>query len=68
MMQILFTLCLIGAPEICKERRLAFVPPVPVACIFAAGPELAAATPDGWEVRAWACIPPPEITAPAPAR
>ena len=55
LLEIAFTLCRIAAPGDCEDRRLTFLPPVPVACIFAAGPELARAVPEGWTVTHWRC-------------
>ena len=59
MMEVAFTLCLIGAPDTCEERRIAFAPAQPIACIFAAAPELARAVPEGWVVVQWRCVAPP---------
>lgn len=50
MLHIAFTICRIAAPQDCDERLHSFVPRQPVACIFAAGPELERLIPDGWTV------------------
>jgi hypothetical protein len=55
MMRIVYLLCEAGTGGQCTENVLAFAPPIPVACIHAAGPELARVTPEGWRVRRWSC-------------
>ena len=56
LMEIAFTLCRLAAPMDCEDRRIAFRPAAPVACIFAAGPELARIAPEGWAVIRWRCL------------
>lgn len=56
LLEIAFTLCRIAAPQDCEERRHRFMPRIPVACIFAAGPELARVTPKGFSVATWRCV------------
>ena len=60
MLEIAFTLCRTAAPNECEERRIPFDPPIPIACIFAAAPELAMAAPEGWVVVHWRCTVPDE--------
>lgn len=55
LLEIAFTLCRIAVPEECEDRRITFLPPIPVACIFAAGPELARIVPESWAVTHWRC-------------
>lgn len=57
-MEIAFTLCRVAAPSECEDRRIAFLPPIPVACIHAAGSELSRAVPEGWAVTRWRCVDP----------
>ena len=58
LMEIAFTLCRLAVPTDCEDRRITFQPATPVACIFAAGPELARIAPEGWVVVRWQCIAP----------
>jgi hypothetical protein len=55
MMRIVFIICETMSINICEARVHDFYPPTPVACIFAAGPELDQITPEGWGVAAWCC-------------
>jgi hypothetical protein len=55
MMRIVFIICETMSINICEERIHDFYPATPIACIFAAGPELAQITPEGWGVDAWCC-------------
>ena len=50
MMRVIALLCEIGATDVCVEQVHDFVPRLPIACIFAAGPELERLTPEGWTV------------------
>jgi hypothetical protein len=53
--RLVYILCETMAINACEERDLVFVPLLPVACIYAAGPELARVTPEGWGVAHWRC-------------
>jgi hypothetical protein len=57
-LEIAFTLCRIAAPDDCENRRIAFSPRIPVACVFAAASELAIAVSEDWVVVHWRCIAP----------
>ncbi len=48
MMRAIALLCDLAAPGTCTEIVHDFEPRQPIACIYAAGPELAALIPDGW--------------------
>ncbi len=50
MMRVIALVCELAAPGGCTEIRHDFVPRQPIACIFAAGPELAPLIPEGWTV------------------
>jgi len=50
MFRVIALLCELGVPEHCIERVHDFVPRLPIACIFAAVPELERLTPKGWTV------------------
>ena len=50
MIRLIALLCEIGVLDHCVEQVHDFMPRVPVACIFAAGPELERLTPEGWTV------------------
>ena len=63
MLHIVVLLCAIEAPQVCAEHSHSFVPRQPVACIFAAAPELERITPDGWTVAQWRCTPLPRLGA-----
>lgn len=54
-MRVIALLCEIGATDVCVEEVHDFVPRLPIACIFAAGPALARLTPEGWRVVRWNC-------------
>jgi hypothetical protein len=54
-MRIVYLICETAAGGQCTESVLAFEPAIPVACIHAAGPELARITPDGWHISRWRC-------------
>lgn len=56
MMRIVATLCRIAAPDDCMDLVHDFVPRQPVACIYAAGPELERLVPPGWAVIRTRCI------------
>ena len=62
MLRVIALICETAAPEVCAERIHDFQPRAPVACIFAAGPELAALVPEGWAVVRFRCT-----TAPGPS-
>lgn len=62
MMRVIALLCDMAAPEVCTELVHDFLPRAPVACIFAAGPELEALLPEGWTVIRMQCT-----TAPRPS-
>lgn len=62
MMRAIAVMCQLAAPEVCAEVVHDFVPRQPVACIFAAGPELERLVPEGWVVVRLQCT-----TAPRPA-
>ena len=58
MIELLFTACLVAAPDACEERSLTFLAqPSPVACLVQAPPELAAWTNDhpAYRITAWRC-------------
>jgi len=55
MMRIVVVLCEAVLEGVCEERVHDFVPPIPVACVVAAGPELESITPEGWTVVRWHC-------------
>jgi hypothetical protein len=55
MMTIVYLLCATGAPDRCETHVADFSPAIPVACIVAAGPELARRVPEGWRVAEWHC-------------
>lgn len=55
MMRVIALMCDIAAQDVCTERVHDFVPRAPVACIFAAGPELQALVPEGWAVIRFRC-------------
>jgi hypothetical protein len=59
MMRVIALLCEIGATDVCVEQVHDFLPRLPIACIFAAGPELERVTPEGWTVVRWHCAPAP---------
>jgi len=68
MMRIVALICELAAPEVCIEIAHDFVPRQPVACIFAAGPELAQVIPEGWRLVRFECRPGPVAAGPdAPA-
>lgn len=50
MIRVIALLCELDVPDRCVERVHDFVPRLPIACIFAAGPELERLTPEGWTV------------------
>lgn len=58
MIELVFTACLLAAPERCGERRLTFTDaPSPMACMMNSQVELAkwsAAYPK-WQVKRWKC-------------
>ncbi len=56
MMRVIATLCELAAPGNCLELVHDFVPRQPIACIFAAGPELERVTPEGWTVTRARCV------------
>jgi hypothetical protein len=61
MMRIVYLICETMSVLVCEERTHDFNPPIPVACIHAAGPELARITPEGWGIHHWTCdTPDPE--------
>ncbi len=62
MMRIIALICELGAPDGCVEHVHDFVPRQPIACIFAAGPELERVVPEGWTIVSVRCT-----TAPRPA-
>lgn len=59
MMRVIALICELGTSGACIERVHDFVPRLPIACIFAAGPELERITPQGWVVSQWQCVTPP---------
>lgn len=62
MMRVVALICELATRGVCVEIAHDFQPRQPVACIFAAGPELAHLIPDGWTVVRISCT-----TAPPPA-
>jgi hypothetical protein len=58
MMRITYLICETASILVCEERTHDFTPPIPVACIHAAGPELARITPRGWGIARWTCARP----------
>ena len=62
MIRVIAVLCEMAAQEVCTELVHDFVPRAPVACIFAAGPELGPLVPEGWTVVRFRCT-----TAPGPS-
>lgn len=61
MTRVIALLCELGAPDRCVEQVHDFVPRQPIACIFAAGPELERVVPEGWTIVRVRCA-----TAPRP--
>ena len=55
MMRIVYTICETASVLACETHTHDFNPPIPLACIHAAGPELARITPEGWDVSRWSC-------------
>lgn len=55
MMQLVYTVCALADPGACETRVLTFTPRLPVACIFAAGPEFGAVLNEDERVVAWSC-------------
>lgn len=60
MMQLVYTVCALADPTACETRILTFTPRQPVACIFAAGPELEAVLTEDEVLGAWTCEDDPE--------
>jgi hypothetical protein len=56
MMRIVYVICATVESGTCEELVLDFTPPVPLACIHAAGPELDRAVPEGWALERWSCL------------
>ena len=50
MIRVIALMCEIGAPDHCVEQVHDFMPRLPIACIFAAGPELERVVPEGWRI------------------
>jgi hypothetical protein len=61
MMQVVYTVCALADPGACETRVLTFSPRLPVACIFAAGPELEAVLAEDERVVAWSCAEATEV-------
>ena len=61
MMRVVVLVCDLAAQDVCIEKVHDFVPRLPIACIFAAGPETERVTPEGWTVVRIRCA-----TAPRP--
>ncbi|HEU0222157.1 MAG TPA: hypothetical protein VFR34_08100 [Paracoccaceae bacterium] len=58
MISLVFTVCLIGNPEVCEQREMHFVEPISVmACTMGAQGELARwrQTNVNWAVTRWRC-------------
>lgn len=55
MMRVIALICELATPEVCAEVVHNFVPRQPIACIHAAGPELAPLIPEGWTLRQYTC-------------
>lgn len=55
MMRVIALIFEIGATEVCMELVHDFLPRLPIACIFAAGPEFERLTPEGWTIVRWHC-------------
>jgi hypothetical protein len=55
MMQIVYTVCALAEPDVCETRVLRFTPRLPIACIHAAGPELAAGMSEHEKLVSWSC-------------
>jgi hypothetical protein len=58
MIELVFTACLIAAPEACEERTLSFVAePSPVTCLIQAPPTLAEWVHEhpAYTIAAWRC-------------
>jgi hypothetical protein len=58
MIELVFTACLVAAPDACEERSLTFLAQSgPVACLVQAPPELAAwvGQHPGYTIAAWRC-------------
>jgi hypothetical protein len=54
-MRVIALICEMDAQDVCVSHVHDFVPRLPVACIYAAGPELERLTPEGWAVSRWRC-------------
>ncbi len=63
MMQLVYTVCALADPGACETRVLTFTPRLPVACIFAAGPELEAVLEEDERLVAWSCDDTPRLAA-----
>lgn len=61
MMTIVYTVCTLADPRTCDTRVLTFSPLLPVACIFAAGPELEAVLADDERLVTWSCYDAPRF-------
>lgn len=55
MMQVVYTVCALADPGVCETRLLSFAPRLPIACIYAAGPELAAVVTEQERLVWWSC-------------
>ena len=55
MMHVIYTVCTLSMPEHCETRQLIFTPRQPIACIFAAGPELAPLLSEDERIVTWSC-------------
>ena len=58
MLRLIFTVCLIDAPDTCEQREMLVYEPMSVlACVMGAMPELAAwkETHPNWRIARWTC-------------
>lgn len=58
MLRLVFTVCMIDAPDTCEQREMLVYEPMPVmACVMGAMPELATwrQTHPNWRIARWRC-------------
>lgn len=58
MLRLVFTVCMIDAPDTCEQREMLVYQPMPVmACVMGAMPELATwtETHPNWRIAGWRC-------------
>jgi hypothetical protein len=58
MLRLVFTVCMLGSPDVCEQREMAIYEPMPVvACVTGAMPELAVWRSEhpNWRIERWHC-------------